>query len=237
MAQPALYGFNEFFTKSPIDSVLNAITLIWRFFYQDEYRKWIYTERAKSVGKWAYPQAEAWQAFVARALREENMAYSLDESCGVHYLVDEEFERNRVSALSSLDAPRYAGVRDAFEAAYSYLDSQPPDTKASVRSTFEAIEILARLIDPQSNRLNKQLVENKLKPLAVNLTSDPTENKTVGKLFDGIAQWVDGLHNYRHGQGVEHPVAPSLTLAVYIISSGAAVLRWLVEIDTKQQQP
>ena len=222
------YNFSEFFTKTRTEFVLSAVTLIWRFLH-NQYRQWTKTA-------WTYPQADAWHAFVARALREENMAYSLDGQCEVHYFVDEEFERNRVSALKTLEAPRYAGVRAAFEAAHNYLDTQPPDTKASVRSTFEAIEILARLRDPQSKNLNKWLVENKLKALALSNTSDATETDTIGKVFDGLAQWVDGLHNYRHGQGVQQPVAPSLTLAVYVISSGAAALRWLVEIDSKQQQ-
>lgn len=101
---------------------------------------------------------------------------------------------------------------------------------------FEAIEILARLMDPPSKNLNRYSVENKLKALALGSTKDATERDTICKVFDGLAQWVDGLHNYRHGQGVQQPVAPSLTFAVYVISTGAATLRWLVEIDSKQNQ-
>lgn len=162
------------------------------------------------------------------------MAYALDDKCGVHYFVDEEFERNRVSALGCLTSGRYAGVRAAFDDAHKHLDSQPPDTKAACRSTFEAIEILARLIVPGSKNLNAWLVTNKLKPLALAVAQDAIEGDTIGKVFDGFSQWADGLHNYRHGQGVERAVAPSLSLTVYVISIGAAMLRWLVEIDSKQ---
>ena len=229
------YNFPDFFGKSPIEYVLTAITLIWRFL-QKKYPQTSLGSKPGIPFDTIYPQANAWHAFVARAFREENMTYSLDEKCGVHYFVDEEFERNRVSALKSIETPRYAGVRAAFEAAHSYLDAQPPDTKASVRSMFEAIEILARLMDPESKNLNKWLVANKLKALALNYTTDPIENDTVSKIFDGHAMWIEGLHNYRHGQGVQQPVAPSLTLAVYVISSGAAFLRWLIQLDIYDQQ-
>lgn len=162
------------------------------------------------------------------------MAYSVDAKCGVHFVVDEEFERNRVSALQCLDAGRYAGARAAFEAAHSYLDATPTDTKASVRSAFEALEIVARLIEPPSKNLNKWLVENKLMPLAQGLAKDDIEKATIAGLFEGIGRLVDGLHNYRHGQGAEQPIAPSLPMAVYVLSSVAATLRWLVLIDSSK---
>lgn len=75
------------------------------------------------------------------------------------------------------------------------------------------------------------MVENRLKPLAVQAAKDEHETEAMTKIFDGIAQWVDGLHYYRHGQGVERAVAPTQTLTVYAISTAAAVLRWLVELD------
>lgn len=225
------YNFTQFFTKTRIELVLSAITFTLRKKYPQQI-----SLRFNPKTEIQYPRADAWHAFVARGLREQNMAYSLDNECGVHYFVDEEFETNRGSTLKSLEAPRYSGVRTAFEAAHRYLDTQPPDTKASVRSTFESIEILARLMNPERKNLNKWQVTNKLKPLAQAATTDATETDTIGKLFDGFAQWVDGLQNYRHGQGVEQAIAPSLTLAVYVISTGAAILRWLVEIDSRQSR-
>ena len=165
-------------------------------------------------------------------MREENMAYSLDEKCGVHFFVDEEFERNRITALACLASERFAGVRAAFEQSHSYLDAQPSDTKAAVRSAFEALEILARLMDTESKNLNKWMVENKLKPLALAQAVDATESTVLGKLLDGLAISVDGLHNYRHGQGSEQPVAPSLSVAVYVVSSVAAAMRLLVAVDS-----
>jgi hypothetical protein len=226
-----VYNFTEFFKKIPIKFVLNSITLIYRFLDAKYRGKIIQTG---GVPEYIKPP-EHWHAFISRAFLEENMAYTLDKKCGVHFFVDEEFERNRVSTLKCLEAQRYAGVRSAFEDAHRHLDSQPADTKASVRSTFEAVEILTRLMIPQSKRLNKELVSN-LKSIALKGPADGAEANAIGKVFDGFAQWVDGLHFYRHGQGIEKAVAPSLAFAVYAISSGAALLRWLVEIDSNQQR-
>jgi hypothetical protein len=62
--------------------------------------------------------------------------------------------------------------------AHSYLDAQPPDAKACVRSMFEALAILARLMEPDSQRLNRQLVE-KLKVSATWLLLDAIEVKAL----------------------------------------------------------
>ena len=53
----------------------------------------------------------------------------------------------------------------------------------------------------------------------------------VAGLFDGFADWVDALHNYRHGQPSKQPVAPSEEVAIYVLSSGSAFLRWLIGIN------
>ena len=217
--------FADFFTNTPIESILSSITIIWRFL----------REKDRQSGP-PHVRAAAWHAFVARAMSEENMGYRLDSQAGVHFLIDEEFERSRASVLKCLEASRYSGVRDAFESAHSYLDAQPADEKASVRSAFEALEILARLIDPSSKNLNKNMVLNKLKPVAKKNAIDEIEEKVIDSVFEGIAMMVDGLHHYRHGQGKPEPVKPSLSLAIYVLSSTAAAIRWLVEID-KSRQP
>ncbi len=229
----AYYWFEEFFTTVPIQFVLNSITLVWRFLIpeiktlgQQTTRTFLYTT----------PEARAWKDFVERVLREENLGYSLDEQCGIHFFVDQEFEHNRVTVLRGLDAPRYAGVRTAFEDAYKYLDADPTDTKAAVRSMFESMEILTKLMVDTKN-LNKWVVENTLKQSVQSLYGgDDVASRTAGLAFDGFAKLIDGLHNYRHGQGKEETVSPPMSFAIYVLSSGAAFLRWLIEIDSSQQK-
>jgi hypothetical protein len=209
------YSLAHFFKSNEIRDILDSITLIYQVLVEVGWKNW----------------AENWKEFVARILKEENLGYQLDSRCGVHYFVDEEFEQNRFSALAALEDPKYNGVRAAYEDAYRYLDAQPMDTKAAVRSMFEALEILVKQM-VQTQNLSKWIVENTLKQKCLPLyQNEPTAAKVVAGLFDGFALWVDSLHNYRHGQSSEQPVAPKEEVAVYILSSGSAFLRWLVGIN------
>lgn len=218
------YHLEDFLVEVELKYLLDLITLTWRCFQQENMKS--YVQRGSAF---------RWHQFVSRCFREEKLGYQLDVECGVHYFVDEEFERNRVATLSLLGTERYSGVRHSFEAAYTYLDSSPPDTKASVRSLFESVEILTKLMVNTSN-LNKYAVERTLKSKILALYKmDGVATKVISGLCDSFALWVDSIHYYRHGQVQEEPVAPSIHLAVYIISSGAAFLRWLVEIDVSTQ--
>ncbi len=90
------YQVDRFIRENAIRDVLDSITLIY-----------------KVVG--SPNSAEKWKSFVSRVLSEENLGYKLDSKCGVHYFVDEEFERNRFSTLSILDDPKYNATKAAYE--------------------------------------------------------------------------------------------------------------------------
>lgn len=209
------YIVSDFFKKAELRDILDSITVIY-----------------KTINSFtSLKLAEEWKGFVRRVLSEENLGYRLDNNCGVHYFVDEEFERNRFSTLSVLDNPRYNAIRAAYDMAYQYLDNDPIDTKGAVRSIFESIEILVKQM-VSTNNLNKWIVENTLKEKCLGAYSnDETAKKVISKMFDGFAQWVDAIHNYRHGQPDKDPVAPPVNVAIYIISSGTSFLRWLIEIN------
>jgi hypothetical protein len=213
---PVALGIPDFFKENELRDVLDAITLIYSGIPND------YSHNDKK-----------WKDFVERVFKEENLGYKLDSKCGVHYFVDEEFERNRFSALSILMKPQYAGIRAAYEDAYRYMDSVPADSKAAVRAMFEAIEILVKQMT-QAKNLSKKVVENSLKDKCLPLYSDNNiSQKVLSQMFDGFAQWVDALHNYRHGQPNEEPVAPTEDMCIYILSSGSAFLRWLIGMDNR----
>ncbi len=215
----ARVGFmsSEVLKKNEIRDVLDSITLIYQCLYKKKFSR----------------LAIEWKEFVDRCLKEENVGYQLDAKCGVHYFVDEEFERNRFSTLIALNDPELLGIKSAYEDAYRHLDNSPPDTKASARSIFEAIEILVKQLVQTSN-LNKWVLENSLKEIALDkLARDETERNVISKMFDGIGLWIDGMHNYRHGQPEHQPVAPSEELTVYMLSSGSSFLRLLLEIRKK----
>ena len=118
------YNYTRFFTESTVSQLLDSITLIWRFL-REKYRKPTFSTTREV--EYTYEKADKWHSFVSRALQEENLAYVLDDMCGVHYYIDGEFELNRISALRCLDVPRYTGVRNEFESAHRYLEATPPD--------------------------------------------------------------------------------------------------------------
>lgn len=218
--------YERFFSELNISDALDSITLVWQF---------LQSKRGSSYRSYPYEQqAEIWRVFVERVFREEHLGYRVDEKCLVHYFVDEEFEHTRKSVISSLTAPRYGAVKEAFDKAHSYLDMQPQDTKASVRSAFEAVEILVKLMIPEAQNLNKGMIEKRLKPLVLVHASTPTDRQMQEKLLDSLGFFVDSIHLYRHGQGVDDPIAPPIDIAIYVLSSIASVLRWMAAIDNKR---
>ncbi len=82
----------RFFQSGQLRDVLDAITLVWRVL----------------IGS----SADRWRSFVQRVLEEENVGYRLDEHAGVHYFVDEEFERNRSATIERLANPRLNKIPD-----------------------------------------------------------------------------------------------------------------------------
>lgn len=211
------FSISDVFKKNELRDVLDSITLIYR-----------------SLKQRGHVQlSNNWKSFVVRAFKEENVAYRLDEECGVHYFVDEDFERNRFSTLSALNDPEHLGIKAAYEDAYRHLDNTPPDTKAAARSIFEALEILTKQLVTTKN-LNRWVLENSLKKLAIEtLAHDSIQRLVISDMFNGFGMWVDGMHNYRHGQPQVEPVAPSEELIVYMLSSGSSFLRLLLEIWKK----
>ncbi len=217
------YNFQRFLEEAELRDVLDLITTVWRVLARESLQKF------PSKGP-----AREWHDFVEGALAKENMAYRLDEQCGVHYLVDEEFERNRLSALRCLGAPQYNGVRNAFEEAHSRLEESPPNTKAAVRSIIESVEILYKMM-VGSQSLTTASIRQDFQPLiAQAYGGDNTALRVSNKLADGFRSWVEGAHFYRHGQPEEKVVAPPLGIAVHIVSMGASYLRWLVELHEIQ---
>ena len=212
------WSIDRFFMEAELRDVLDAITLIWRELTRARQRQ----------------LASQWREFVERTLEEENLGYRVDERAGVHYFVDEEFERNRVATIERLASSRYAAVLSEFESAHQKLDEHPADTKGAVRAAFEAVEILSKLMvgENRMQRLTTHEINNHIKPIVEAAYEDETVALTAAKRFlDELIGWVSSIHEYRHGQEVQEPAPPPLGLAVAMVSSGATYLRWLAELD------
>jgi hypothetical protein len=109
------YLFSDFIEKSDIRDLLDSITLIFQYL--------------QNSGRTRL--ADQWHQFVTRVFKEENVGYRLDKKGGVHFYIDEEFERNKLSLVAGLG--KRQAVKDALEKAFSFLDQDPPDTSSAVR--------------------------------------------------------------------------------------------------------
>jgi hypothetical protein len=95
---------------------------------------------------------------------------------------------------------------------------------------FETAEVLLKQLFPDARNLNRKIVETRLKALVQGQHGgDSTEQTVWGFLADGFGDWVDAIHNYRHGQAADEPVAPSEELAVFLLSGGCTYVRALAD--------
>jgi hypothetical protein len=209
------YNWPDFLRELALKDFLDLITIVFRqlaFVRPDRYKP---------------PMSIAWHVFVSRVFQEENVGYRLDDQGGVHPFIDEEFERSRVAALACLAGERYKPVAGAFDDAHQRLEAG--DTKGAIRLVFEALEIQTKLMVDCRN-LASAVVRDRLKPIAASAyAGDPTTAAVADKLLDSFCAWIDGMHFYRHGH--KEATEPPLGIAVQILSTGAAYLRWLVELD------
>ena len=215
--------FSAFFERSELRDLLDAITLI----------------RHELVRRKRKDLADRWVYFVERVFDEENLGYRVDDGGGVHYFIDEEFERSRVAALHCLANPKYAAVAAAFDDAHRNLDEDPADTKGAVRAVFEAMETLAKLMveGNKISRLGPNAVERHIRPIVQGTYEDErVALDAANQLLTGLSDWINSAQLYRHGQKVKEPAEPPLGLTVAIVSSGATYLRWLVELDQRANQ-
>jgi hypothetical protein len=71
--------------------------------------------------------------------------YVVEDKCGFHPMVDEEFQRSLSSAMVGLQPPRFATAQASFDRAYNYEASTPPDHKAAMATLFDATTTAFRL--------------------------------------------------------------------------------------------
>jgi hypothetical protein len=210
------YNINEFIEEALIADVLSALTIITR--------------------NLKYPGAhkKIWIEFVQRVFDEENIHYKIDEKGGVHYLVDEEFERNRSATLFALEDERYKAVRTAYDSAFAGLDPTNTNSKDALRNIFEAIETLYKIMigATGSENINKQGIKMHIQPKALNLYgTDETAKRATEKYIESMCDWISAVHDYRHGQNTQEPVQPPTELVIALLASGANYIRWLINID------
>jgi hypothetical protein len=211
------FSLPTFMETAAIRDVLDSITIIFKYF------------SIESVNKY---QAIKWCDFVSNVFKEENLSYSMNKLGGVRFHQDLEFERNRVTTISNLDGQ--TAVKEAFDKAYDFLNHEKQDTASAIRAIFEAIEIFYKhLVKAEGKeRLSAYNINKTLKPvLQEHLSSKPVELKATMHILDGLSDWIDSGHMYRHGQKLDETEKPSIEFTVMYISQGASYLRFLLTLS------
>jgi hypothetical protein len=179
--------------------------------------------------------AQQWVAGINRIFREENVHYRVEPKGGVRFYIDEAFSQARTATITALSAPRYANAIAEFEKGMASLAKAPPDGKGAIRDVFAAAEAIFRLITGK-DRLGASELDALLPILERLYAQQETALRSARKMLASFKDWVDAAHFYRHEEGYPEPTQPPLQLAIYIVDSGSAHIRWLAEIDGQNQQ-
>lgn len=207
-------GVSGLFEKGEMRDVLDAISLVPRALHNSGYTQ---------------STVERWFSEVARFFREENLAYRVGADGVVHRFIDEEFHLATAAALQGLSSPLLGPAQSALGRSVSCLTSVHQDTKGAVLAVFEACEIVAKHLIPEAQNLNAKLCKDRLAPLCMSPGAAGAEARVENGVFAAMAEWVNAVHNYRHGQAEPEVVAPSLELAVQLVSMGCSFTRRLAQ--------
>jgi hypothetical protein len=207
-----------FFKSCEIRDLLDAITVIER-------------KLADHLNPYSNPQlAQRWHQTAARILQEENLAYRIDAQGIVHPYPDAEFAINSASALAALDQAEFAEARGDFVEAMRHLRNG--EGKQALRMMFPAVESAAKVLFPNKFAgLATNEVEKHIKPaLEARYAGNEPAIRAGKLLLDGMKDWINAAHQYRHGQGEPEPADPPDDFVVAHLSAGATYLRWMIEL-------
>ena len=172
-------------------------------------------------------------AFLRLVFKEEQLRYRIDDDCGVHFFVDEEFERSVQSTLAGLGQPKFRGAKEALEHGLNYLGAAQQSGKRLVREVFEAVEtaFLVVVPDGQFNRLNAQAITEALKPILMQkYANEPEAENRVDRLLSNFEAWVHSAHPFRHGANIEDVHECPLDMAILLATQGMTFLRYLTKL-------
>ena len=202
----------EFIGELPLDELLDFITVSIHAFI------------ANHEGE----NAVAFAKFVKRALAEENVAFELDDSGGVHYSVDEAFQVSRNAALRALEGAHAIAAREAFEDAHQALTGQPPDNLAAVRRAFDAVENLFK-IKYGTSRLGATEIKHELRNAGSQ--NGNRANDAARRMNAAFAEWTNACHQYRHAPGEPDPSPPPTWLATSLVDGAATYIRYMAALE------
>lgn len=171
-----------------------------------------------------------------RILKEENLAYEIDEIGGIHPLVDATFSAAMESAISGMGNPRYAASAECINRIDGYLLQNPQDFIGAIRAVFGACENTFKLMY-EVPRLDAKTAGERIGGDQQRLYKEhPTLQAASAKTLEAFKQWVNAAHFYRHEQGVEEPNQPAAEVAILLVSQGLSFVRWLTVLDRRKAE-
>jgi len=206
--------WSEFIRDCGTPDFLDTITVVYRY---------LFWHAGEEIAQW-------WRDSTRRIFAEENLAYTIDDAGGVHPAIDQEFQRNAVSAIGALQSARYQNIIPLIESALAYLRAEPPNYKHAWRAMLSAVEAMFELSFPYV-RLSADEIERRLSPLIAEIYPDPAAQRAARAMMSGFKTWVEASHIYRHQPGADEVPQPPADIAILAISTGASLLRWLASID------
>jgi hypothetical protein len=207
--------WHQFVRECPTADFLDMITIVYRY---------LFWHVGDEIAQW-------WRGVVRQIFVEENLAYEIDDVCGIHPSVDREFQRNIVSAVATLRSHRYQKLSELMESASNHLSGDPPNYKQAWRSTLSAVEGLFGLMFPYA-RLTGDEVKRCLQPVVQGAyDGDATALRAAQSMLLSFKEWIEASQNYRHQPGAAESAEPPADAAILAISFGASLLRWLAGLD------
>jgi hypothetical protein len=205
----------EFIRECPTADFLDAIPIVYRYLF------WHAGDEA----------AHWWRDAVRKVFAEESLAYDIDDVGGIHPAVDREFQRNIVSAIATLRSERYQKFSDLIESASNQLNADPPNYKQAWRSTISAVEGLCGLMFPYARFGPDEIKRSLQVEIQRTYPGDATAQRAAQNMLVSFQQWIEASDNYRHKPGGAEDADPPADIAIWAISFGAALLRWLAGLD------
>lgn len=202
-------AFDRFFETAEPKDVWDAVTVVAKYMPQNLARRWF--------------------AEVASILEEEHLQYCIEGGI-VRPFIDAEFEASRAGALDVLGDARFAQARADFEAAFQHL--RCGNDKEALWRLFVAVETAAKVLFPgKIARLGAKEVDDLLKPwLTAKYAGNEPAINAGSRLLVGFKEWINAAQQYRHGQEQQDVAEPPSDFVVAHISTGAAYLRWMIEL-------
>jgi hypothetical protein len=205
------HDHEKFWTESEVPDFLSAITFLYH----------VSRTQPKTLSE------------LRRVISEEHLHYRVDDRGGVHYQVDEQFERNIHAAIEGLGSQKYDAARHALEQAVNAMNGPSPSGKTLIRGVFEAVEsaFLVRIQPAPTNVniLNEPNVVKYLRPiLETRYAGVPEASDKLDRVLEIHKSWVRAAHPFRHGVPFDQIHEAPLDYAVLLADQGMAFLRYIV---------